>query len=113
MNTYQFSFEKKYTIWYRGIVDIEAESLEQATRIVQNAEYDGMIAQADDDEPLYDTLSTIDVSENNGYATEEIRCCHTNDIVWDNAEGSRIDDDGWEIESNHIKDEPQTEGEQS
>lgn len=112
MSTYQFSFEKKYTIWYRGIVDVEAESLEQAIRMVQDAEYDGMIAQADDDEPLYDTLSTIDVSENKGFATEEIRCCRTDNIVWDNAGGSAADEDGRDIQANYDT-TTQTEGSQS
>lgn len=89
METFQFSVETKQTIWFRSFVDIEANSLEEATQKAQELGADELGADADYSEFIYESLEDLTVADNGGQSTQEIRCLETDKIIWNNVEGNQ------------------------
>lgn len=89
METFQFSVETKQTIWFRSFVDIEANSLEEATQKAQELGADELGADADYSEFIYESLEDLTPTDNGGQSTQEIRCLETDKIIWNNVEGNQ------------------------
>ena len=70
---YNFKLDVKCTIWERSNICIEADSFEEATKIVQEKIIDNSyMMDAEYNEILYDTLDSMTVEQNGGYSTIEI-----------------------------------------
>ena len=89
MKTFQFSVETKHTIWYESIVDIEANSLEEAIQKAQELGADELCAMSDNTEQILETIEDMTPTENNGLYTEEIRCLETDKTIWNNVGGNQ------------------------
>ena len=89
MKTFQFSVETKHTIWYESIVDIEANSLEEAIQKAQELGADELCAMSYNTEQILETIEDMTPTENNGLYTEEIRCLETDKAIWNNVEGNQ------------------------
>lgn len=78
MKTFKLTRDQKQTIWFREIVEVEAETKEEAIR---KASED--IGEIVDSETLYDTAENMCIAENDGFATLEI-LDENNEIVFAN-----------------------------
>lgn len=90
MEKFEFSLETKHTVWYRTNVEIEASSLEEA---IQKAKELGSDIEVEgeylDSEIIDDTIEYLSVGDNDGQPTAEIRVTSTDEIIWDNVQGTK------------------------
>ena len=91
MEKFKFSVETKHTVWVESFVDVEANSLEEAIKKVQELGADGMEMQMEFDysEIIYDSMEEMFIGDNGGQPTAEIRVLETDKIIWNNVEGAK------------------------
>lgn len=87
MPTFRFYKDKKMTIWDRSYFEIEADSLEEATK--EAIEYASSEDYAPDNiESMEDTMDEMTVEENHGDPTEELYIDDESgtqgDAIWNN-----------------------------
>ena len=91
MQTFNFYKDEKYTIWYRGKFQIEAETYEEAVAKVKEMEQDQMKYNEVDvrwDE-IEQTLEGLTPEDNQGQPTCEIYSDDkTGDLIYSNGLGS-------------------------
>lgn len=91
MEKFVFSLENKRTIWYRTMVEIDAESLEDAIKQAKELGMNGMEEEGEhiESEMIECSDEYLSVEDNGGQPTEEIRVWETDEIIWDNVEGAK------------------------
>ena len=67
MKTFKLTRDQKQTIWMREIIEIQAETEEEAAKLALKDH-----GEIIDSETLYDTAENMCVAENDGFATIEI-----------------------------------------
>ena len=76
MKKFKLTKDSKCTIWFREIVEVEAETKEDAIKKVIQSENSG--------EYLIDTAENLSIEENQGYSTIEIYEDTMNDSIYKN-----------------------------
>lgn len=85
MNEFHFYRDKKYTIWERASITIEALDKNAAIELLKGAYKIDMIDEmANEFELLNDTTEDFPLEENLGFATEEFYDDETNEILFTN-----------------------------
>lgn len=85
MQTFEFHLDKKVTSWYRETHYIEAETLEQAQKIMIDNFVDGDTDETfDSQEEIMDTWEEITPQDNNNQPTREVWCEESGFILIDN-----------------------------
>ena len=83
---FEFYIEEKLMIWNRLKFSVEAETLEEAK---EKAKYMVTKEREDiefwDNVMLYDTLTEMEVGDNEGNATLELYCDKDAELIYDNA----------------------------
>ena len=77
MKTFKIKKETKCTVWHREFINIEAETEEEAIKIVTEEDY-----EAWDSGYMYETSTDVDVSDNDGFSTIEVKI--EDKIVYEN-----------------------------
>jgi hypothetical protein len=75
MEKYKFYIDKKITVWVREFHQIEAASLEDATKKMTQSFHEDVCDSSDtfvEQETLYETMEYITTDENLGIATAEL-----------------------------------------
>lgn len=85
MNEFHFYRDKKYTIWERAKITIDAETKDAAIEILKSSYNEDTIDEiAYEWEKLDDTIEDFSLDENLGFATEEFYDDETNEILFTN-----------------------------
>lgn len=86
MEEFYFEIDKKYEVWERASVCVEANSEEEANDIIINAVKNGDEGNYDPEyEILYETMECLSVEDNNGMSTVEIRNFDEGELIYDNS----------------------------
>jgi len=87
MAKFKFYAEQKCVLWWRSVIEVEADSEDKAREVaIANAQADNLEDLEIDSEIMADTIHDMIVEDNQGLPTLELLTTE-GDAFWDNKDG--------------------------
>lgn len=88
MKTFNFYVDQKHTVWVRNTIEVKAETMEDAGRILVEqvkTDLEHVLDSVGDYEVLSDTLEPMEPEENGGCSTVEVMQPNVYNSIYDNS----------------------------